>query len=679
MALSLQQVQKQTQRLIMTPQMQQSIQLLQMNSMDLEMLVREEMLENPFLEMSDDEEALQTSPDIENAELIEPPGEVDSGLSEEARAQNTDFEEEPSTVAEERSELPMGDDGEPFQDPSSTSEGSDEFQKFEENDVNWNEEFEDSDTTSYGSTKEDLDEHDFTSYTGASESLYDSLNRQLRLSVLAGRHFEIGEFIIGNLNMDGYVDCSLPNLCLMVGYPAELVEPDIAGPAEKVDETLRKMLAKLHGGENPDAFVGMKRRELTARIASDVLHMTYDEVASMRREEQLVRLLADRMKRDYDELSQLSLNEMVLEVIALRMKCEPQEVFDVLEIIQEFEPTGVAARDLAECLRLQCEEKGIRNRILYQVLDNHLHDLQQKRFREIARALEVPEEKITDVFTILSHLDPKPGRSKSKDEAQYITPDVYVKKVDGKYMYFLNEGDAGRLKVASNYRRMIMNNRSRARHNHGHAAPGANGTQGGNGASGGGNGASPNASDAVSSQQGGGRWESFNAPSANADVEYASEKYKNAVWLIRNIEKRKSTILRVTEAIMEYQREFLDKGIEHLRPLTLRDIAERVGMHESTIARVTTKKYVETPRGIFELKFFFSSGLETDDGEAASSRSIKELLTQMIEAEEKRRPLSDQKIADMLRAKGFQIARRTVAKYREQLKILPAKLRKEVG
>jgi RNA polymerase sigma-54 factor len=163
------------------------------------------------------------------------------------------------------------------------------------------------------------------------------------------------------------------------------------------------------------------------------------------------------------------------------------------------------------------------------------------------------------------------------------------------------------------------------------------------------------------------------------DADYASEKYKNAVWLIRNIEKRKSTILRVTEAIMEYQKEFLEKGIEHLRPLTLRDIAERVGMHESTIARVTTKKYVETPRGIFELKFFFSSGLETDEGEAASSRSIKELLTQMIEAEDKRRPLSDQKIADMLRDRGFQIARRTVAKYREQLKILPAKLRKEVS
>ncbi|HNM47092.1 MAG TPA: hypothetical protein PKH51_08750, partial [Candidatus Sumerlaeota bacterium] len=340
-------------------------------------------------------------------------------------------------------------------------------------------------------------------------------------------------------------------------------------------------------------------------------------------------------------------------------------VFDVLEVIQEFEPTGVGARDLAECLRLQCEEKEIRNRVLYQVLDSHLEDLQQKRFKEIARALNVGEEQVMEVFNILSKLDPKPGRSTTKDRPQYITPDVFVKKIDGKYLYFLNEGDSARLKVASNYRRLMM---SKAERKEAAAA---------------GNGASTTTSNAANgASEGEGVWEEVAGPSASAilqmDQDYASEKFKNAVWLIRNIEKRKSTILRVTEAIMEYQKEFLDKGIEHLRPLTLRDIAERVGMHESTIARVTTKKYVETPRGIFELKFFFSSGLETDDGEAASSRSIKELLTQMIEGEEKKRPYSDQKIADMLRHKGFQIARRTVAKYREQLKILPAKLRKEV-
>ena len=160
------------------------------------------------------------------------------------------------------------------------------------------------------------------------------------------------------------------------------------------------------------------------------------------------------------------------------------------------------------------------------------------------------------------------------------------------------------------------------------------------------------------------------------DKEFAKDKYSQAVWLIRNIEKRKSTILRVTEAIMEYQRDFLDKGIEFLKPLTLKDIAQVVGMHESTVARVTSSKYVETPRGVFELKFFFSSHLETDGGESTSSRSVKNIIEEIISKEDEKKPFSDLKITNMLNERGIQIARRTVAKYREQLKILPAKLRK---
>jgi RNA polymerase sigma-54 factor len=643
MALSLQQVQKQTQRLIMTPQMQQSIQLLQMNSMDLEQLIHEEMLENPFLELGDDEEALDSAPSdsLDNeVELIAPTDNEQSGLSEEAKEASSD------AAQDNEFEYENASSDSPLEDPSNNAEGSDAFETFKETDVDWKEEFSDSDTVSYSSVREDIEENDFTTYTGAAESLYDSLGRQLHLSVLGGIDFEIGEFIVGNLNEDGYLDCTLANQCLMVGLPAELVAPEIAGSAEKVDVALRRMLAHLHGGENPEAFVGMKRRELVLRVTADIVGLTYDETASLKKDEQLVRLIAVAMKRDVEDLAMMGPSEIVLEVIAFRMNTDPGRVFDVLEIVQEFDPTGIAARSLSECLQLQCEELGIRNRVLYQILENHLNDLQLKRFREIARYLEVPEDKVTEVFHTLSKLDPKPGRVKNIDKPQYITPDVYVKKVDGKYMYFLNEGDAGRLIVASKYRRMMKKK------------PKRRGVQ------------ALKPSDS-------GRQEGV-ILFEEKEADYASEKYKNAVWLIRNIEKRKSTVLRVTEAIMNYQKGFLEKGIEFLRPLTLRDIAERVGMHESTIARVTTKKYVETPRGIFELKYFFSSGLETDDGEAASSRSIKELLTRMIEAEEKRKPLSDQKIADMLRQKGFQIARRTVAKYREQLKILPAKLRKEV-
>lgn len=633
----------------MTPQMQQSIQLLQMNAMDLEMLIREEMLENPFLEMADDEEVLASAPDSDDSAAASAADSELSGLSDDARAAeaastDSDFESGPyeSSFDAPNIEGPREDDV-ALGTVTDKAEGSEEFERFGENDVDWNEQFDDSDTQSYASTREDTEEHDFTVYTRATESLYDSLKRQLTLSTLSGRNYEIGEFLIGNINEDGYLDCSLENLCLMVGYPPEFIVPDSAGSAERVDHRLRRALAKLHQGERAEAFESMKRREILARIFSSLLNLPYDQVAAMKRDEHYRRLLARAMRREFSDMADLTPNDLVLETVGWRLKVDADRVFDVLEIIQEFEPTGVAARDLAECLRLQCEEQGVRNPVLYRVLDNHLNDLQQKRFREIAKAMDVPEEKVTDVFTIISHLNPKPGATKTKDTPQYITPDVFVKKVDGKYMYFLNEGDAGRLMVASNYRRLMT---SKGPRNSG----GINGTLNPNGPK---------------------------VPAGQA--EYAQEKYKNAVWLIRNIEKRKSTILRVTEAIMDYQKDFLEKGIEFLHPLTLRDIAERVGMHESTIARVTTKKYVETPRGIFELKFFFSSGLETDDGEAASSRSIKELLTQMIDSEEKRRPLSDQKIADMLRSRGFQIARRTVAKYREQLRILPAKLRKEVG
>lgn len=650
MALSLQQVQKQTQRLIMTPQMQQSIQLLQMNSMDLEMLIRDEMLENPFLEMSDDEEATASgAEDAVDAPDAEPEVAELSGLSDEAAQDTLTTADDQDFDRESVVDTTNWETTEPS-DPGNQSEGSEEFSNFAENDVDWGEEFADSDTVSTGSgTREEHEEHDFTTYTGASESLYDSLLRQLHLSILADHNFEIGKFIVGNINNDGYLDSNLSTQCLMLGYPAELVEPEHAGSVERVDNALRHLLAKLRRGERPEAFAGMKRREVVARIGAEILGLSFDRVNAMKEDELLRRFIARRLKRDYEDIADLSAPDLLLETIAFRTNATADQVFDVLEVIHDFEPTGIGARDLGECLRLQCEEQGIRNRILYQILDDHLSDLQQKRFREISRAIGVPEDTIVEVFNTLSHLDPRPGRSKSKEEVQYITPDVYVKKIDGKYLYFLNEGDAGRLKVAANYRRLMAQKAKRG-------------------------------TEAARLHAAGVRNGSIAAPTADEkeQIDYASEKYKSAIWLIRNIEKRKSTILRVTEAIMEYQKEFLEKGIEHLRPLTLRDIAERVGMHESTIARVTTKKYVETPRGIFELKYFFSSGLETDDGDAASSRSIKELLTQMIEAEDRRRPLSDQKIADMLRKKGFQIARRTVAKYREQLKILPAKLRKDV-
>ncbi len=664
MALSMHQVQRQTQRLIMTPQMQQSIQLLQMNSMDLEQLIRHEMEENPFLEIADDEEALQTDPmglappeaDPEPAgEAIAPPPET--GVSDQLAERSLSVEQAADEPLEEREDsIPRPSDEGGIEAAAADNE-SDAFQSIAETDVDWNQEYDDSDTVSFSSVAEDTEESDFTEYTPAREGLHDSLRRQLALSTLSGRQLRIGEFLVGNVNDDGYIECSIDNLAMMAGYPVEFIRPDRAGKPEFVDARLRRALAKLFGGVNPEAYSTMKRKELLARIFARLLGMTYDAAALARREDLLRGLIALRLRRPAADFADMPLEDLLLEVVAHRMRCSPGDVFEVLEVLQDFEPTGVCARSLAECLRLQCEERNVRNRLVYRILDGQLDGLLQKKFRDVARALGTSEEAVAEVFTLISKLEPRPGRSKSRETPRFITPDVFVKKVDGKYLYYLNEGDTGRLMVASKYRRLAKQGDRPGDDPDGDATPPA-----------GQNGTAPAMVEEVAP-----------APSGIVlDRDFAQQKYKSAVWLIKNIEKRKTTILRVTEAIMEFQRAFLEKGIEHLRPLTLRDIAEVVGMHESTIARVTANKYVETPRGVFPLKYFFNSGLETDEGDMAASRAIKELITQLIGAENQKRPLSDQKIADMLRKKGFQIARRTVAKYREQLKILPARLRKEV-
>lgn len=648
MPLSMQQVQRQTQRLIMTPQMQQSIQLLQMNSMDLEMLVRNEMQENPFLEISDDEEALQSdnSDTGIDTDIEIPP--LESGLSEKEAEKERELEILSGDADEPDFRPSLSGEGESGADAATTEVEEGNFESTKESDVDWEDQYSDSDTIPQASVAEDSEENDFTEYTALSEGLHDSLKRQLALSVLSGRELEIGEFLIGNVNDDGYIEAGLDNQAMMVGYPVEFIRPDRAGKPDFVERRLRRALAKMFGGVDPEAYSTMKRKELVLRCFSHILAQPYEKVSVLPRPILLKRLIAKRLGREIESFDEMPEEELLLEVVAHRLRSTPAVVFDVLEVLQDFEPTGVCARNLAECLRLQCEEKEIRNRLVYRILDGYLDLLLQKKFRDISRTLGCSEEEAGDVFTLLSKMEPRPGRSSTRETPRYIVPDVFVKKVDGKYLYYLNEGDTGRLTVASTYRRMMK------------PSEGAKAAQ---------NGTAPEMVE-------------VDTPTTNLpviDKEFAHNKYKSAIWLIKNIEKRKTTILRVTEAIMEYQRAFLEKGIEHLRPLTLRDIAEVVGMHESTIARVTANKYVETPRGVFVLKYFFNSGLETDEGEMAASRAIKEMITQLIGAESPKRPLSDQKIADKLRDKGIQIARRTVAKYREQLKILPARLRKQVN
>jgi len=312
--------------------------------------------------------------------------------------------------------------------------------------------------------------------------------------------------------------------------------------------------------------------------------------------------------------------------IAADLKAGVDDVEKVLKIIQTFDPTGVAARNLAECLGIQLRANGVTDPVVFEILDHHLVQLQKKQIAEIAGQLNISTDKVARVFDMLAHLEPRPGRSHTGERTRYITPDVIVKKVDDEYMVYLNEGKTGGLRINHYYRRLFQDGKLFEGH----------------------------------------------------DIDFVRDKFRSALWLIKNIEKRKATILKVTEAIMAFQRDFLEKGTRYLHPLKLRQIAEMVGMHESTVGRVTNGKYVETPRGIFELKYFFSSTISTDSGDDASSRAIKEMITQIIAAEDPEKPLNDEQLTRAICLNGISIARRTVTKYREQLRILNAKMRKRV-
>lgn len=316
-----------------------------------------------------------------------------------------------------------------------------------------------------------------------------------------------------------------------------------------------------------------------------------------------------------------------LEEIAQSEGLQVQDLEDVLKFVQEFDPAGVGARSLKECLLIQARVIEEDTPDLLALINNHLKDLEKRNYEGIAKQMQRDVREIVDMCKIIYAMDPKPGRLYSTPDTHYVTPDVYVYKVAEDYVVSLNEDGLPRLKISNFYKNMLKS------------------------ASGSGN---------------------------KTTQEYIQEKLKSAVWLIKSIHQRQRTIYKVTESIVKYQREFLDKGAGFIKPMVLRDIANDIGMHESTVSRVTTNKYVHTPQGIFELKYFFNSGISTDDGESLASESVKLKIKELIAKEDVKSPLSDQEIVDQLKKEGIQIARRTVAKYRDLLKILPSSRRKKM-
>jgi RNA polymerase sigma-54 factor len=314
-----------------------------------------------------------------------------------------------------------------------------------------------------------------------------------------------------------------------------------------------------------------------------------------------------------------------VEEIAAMQDWPVAAVEKTLQHIQTFDPIGVAARDLQECLWLQLKHLGLEGTITEKIVTEHLRLLQNHQVPEIARKLGVQIEDLKEHVEIIRNLDPKPGSRFNPSQSQYVIPDVYVMKVEDQYVAALNEEGLPQLRISPVYRRLL---------------------------------------------------DKTGAENSDETRAYVKDKFRSALWLIKSVDQRQKTIHKVATSIINFQRDFLDNGIEHLRPLVLRDVANDIGMHESTVSRVVNNKYMHTPQGVFEMKFFFHSGISSSYGDSVSSVTIKQRIRKIIENEDPRKPLSDSKIVSILQKEGLMLARRTIAKYREELKIPTSNQRK---
>jgi RNA polymerase sigma-54 factor len=460
---------EQTQKLIMTPELRQAITVLQLSSLELSNYIEQQLQENPLLELRED----------------------DPGKGEESSAG-----EKPVELEEEKREY----------------------------DLDWEEYFHDSRDLgmSRQEKRQEEKEYSYENFLSQAPTLSEHLLSQLNLSPCHGRDRQIGEYLIGNIDENGY------------------------------------------------------------------LQITLEEVAS-------------------------------------RLKVDGGDVAGMLRIIQGFDPPGVGARNLVECLLIQVDQLEIKNEILNKLIREYLVDLAKGKLNRIAQNLGVTVQEVQQAADILKTLDPKPGRNfSSLNDTRYIIPDIVLEKVEGEYIILVNDVNIPRITINSTYRSVLSQDKN------------------------------------------------FD-PKTRRFVE---SKLNAAAWLIRSIEQRRLTLYRVANCLVELQRDFLDRGVKHLKPLNLKKVAELVGLHESTISRATSNKYIQTPQGVFEMKYFFSTGLNNAAGTTTSAESIKKMLQEIVAGEDSKTPLNDQKISELFRQRGIKISRRTVAKYRDELGIPAIRKRK---
>jgi len=491
MAFELKQSLKLSQQLIMTPQLQQAIKLLQLSRQDLVETINQEMEENPLLE--------EISPDEGNADAIH----------EEVENDVVSVERENVKAIERTEEL-------------NVEEGGSSIKEFD-----WDNYLEDSGRVGVTYGGGDGEETSWDNILTESQSLTQYLMWQMKLSSFTEDEIRVCTQIVGNLDQNGYLCATVPEIAQLENISEEFVEA-------------------------------------------------------------------------------------------------------VLKRVQEFDPPGIAARNLQECLLIQARMLGVQNKIIEVIIKEFLKELELKNYVHIAHKLKVPLREVEIAVLLISRMNPKPGSIYSEENIQPIIPDVYVVKSGNEYKIILNDDGLPHLRISNFYREIMAGLADHGNHE----------------------------------EEDGKR--------------YIKDKVQSATWLIKSIQQRQNTIYKVAESIVKFQRDFFDHGIDSLKPLVLRDIASDIEIHESTISRVVSNKYMHSPQGIFEMKYFFGSSIKrTTEGGTIASKSVKEEIKQIVSSEPPRKPYSDCEIVNMLKAKGINIARRTVAKYREMMGILSSSKRKK--
>ena len=515
MAINLSLQQKMSQQLVMTPQLQQAIKLLQLSHLELGEVLRQELEENPTLEDSPPPEDGPNSNDLSSSGDSTLDGDNDGMMG---LGKTTDTENTPeSTLASDlKKALETPDGGSP--EPTA---------KEVETDIDW-EAYLDSysyslpASTGASGSSDDLPPIEAT--VSKATSLIDHLRWQAQMIGLSEIELHVMLVLIEEVNEDGYL------------------------PPDAIENVLNEL---------------------------EEYEITQDLVENMVRE------------------------------------------------LRELDPLGVGSTTIKECLLRQAQTEPNFDTIALEIIETYLPEIEKRHFQQLAKKLKVPVQRIGEAVKAISVLDPRPGRAYNDRPLHYITPDIYVSKINGEWQVTQNEDGLPKLRISNYYRNALTQSQGETK-------------------------------------------------------SYIQDKLRSATWLIRSIHMRQRTIYKVTQSILKFQEEFFEKGASHLQPLILKDVAEDVEMHESTISRVTTNKYVHTPQGIFELKYFFNSAINRVDGDSIASESVRNRIKELVQNENPRKPLSDQKLVTILKGYDINIARRTVAKYREMLKIPSSSKRKQV-